>query len=263
MIPTTTNTTTNTTENSAQEVKTRHKGRRAPILINDMSPFMIKEAYKAARANINFALTGRGGSKRFIVTSSTVGEGKTTTSLNLAIVFAQTKAKVLLIDADMRKASVHKYLGIKNVSGLSNVLSGFVNLNEVIKKTTHGFDCMTAGPIPPNPAELLLSEATSELLDTLSEYYDFIIIDTPPVAVVSDALALVDKVDGTVIAIRERHANHDDLKKTVSALRFAEAKILGFILNDASGEDGTYKYNYKYRYRKTYKYYDYDYSYGE
>ncbi|MEE1128210.1 MAG: hypothetical protein UHZ05_08230, partial [Acutalibacteraceae bacterium] len=96
MKPTTTNTTTNTTENSAQEKTIKHKGRRAPILINDMSPFMIKEAYKAARANINFALTGRGGSKRFIVTSSTVGEGKTTTSVNLAIVFAQTKAKVLL-----------------------------------------------------------------------------------------------------------------------------------------------------------------------
>ncbi len=267
MKPTTTNTTTNTTttttENSAQDNKIKHRGRRAPILINDMSPFMIKEAYKAARANINFALTGRGGSKRFIVTSSTAGEGKTTTSVNLAIVFAQTKAKVLLIDADMRKASVHKYLGIKNVSGLSNVLSGFVNLNEVIKKTTHGFDCMTSGPIPPNPAELLMSEAADELLNTLSEYYDFIIIDTPPVAVVSDALALVNKVDGVVITVRERHATHDDLKKAVSALKFAEAKILGFILNDASGEDGTYKYNYKYRYRKTYKYYDYDYNYGD
>ncbi len=266
---TTTTATTDTSKASAQqnnELSNKdkvHKGRRSPVLINDMSPFMIKEAYKATRANINFALTGHGGSKRFIVTSSTAGEGKTTTSLNLAIVFAQTKAKVLLIDADMRKSSIHKYLGIKNVSGLSNVLSGFVNLNEVIKKTTHGFDCMTAGPIPPNPAELLMSQSSQELLNTLSEYYDYIIIDTPPVAVVSDALALVDKVDGAVITIRERHANHDDLKKAVAALRFADAKILGFILNDASGEDGTYKYSYKYRYKKSYKYYDYDYNYGE
>ncbi len=268
MNPTTTTTPTTDTNEANVVAKGKRKKRskyerKSPILLNDMTPFMIKEAYKAVRANVNFTLTGSSGCKKFVVTSSTAGEGKTTTSINLAIAFAQTKAKVLLIDADMRKSSIHKYLGIKNVIGLSNVLSGYTQLNEIIKKTTYGFDCLTAGPIPPNPAELLMTQAAQDLITTLSEYYDYIIIDTPPVAIVSDTLAIVDKVDGAIITIRERHASHTELKKAITALKFADSKILGFILNDASREDGTYKYSYKYRYRKTYKYYDYDNSYYE
>ena len=173
----------------------------------------------------------------------------------------------MLIDADMRKSSIHRYLGIKNTLGLSNVLSGYTQLNEIIKKTPHGFDCMTAGPTPPNPAELLLAKPCDDLLSTLSEYYDYIIIDTPPVAVVSDCLALVEKVDGAVVTVREYYSVHDQLEKAISALKFADAKILGFILNDSKGNGRTYKYryrySYRYNYRKGYSGYDYYDNYGD
>ncbi len=247
--------------------KAPKKRRRKPLLLNEMSPFTIKEAYKAVRANINFAIGAKTGCRIFLITSSVAAEGKTTTSVNLAIAFAQTNAKVLLIDSDMRKSSIHRYIGIKNTLGLSNVLSGYTQLNEVIKKTPHGFDCMTAGPTPPNPAELLLAQPCTDLLNTLSQYYDYIIIDTPPVAVVSDCLALVEKVDGVVITIREYYSIHEQLEKAISALKFADAKILGFILNDSKGNGKTYRYRYRYSYRYNYKkgYSGYDYydNYGD
>ena len=253
--------------NPNEPAKAPKRHRRKPVLLNEMSPFAVKEAYKAVRANINFAIGAKKGCKIFLITSSVPAEGKTTTAVNLAIAFGQTDAKVLLIDADMRKSSIHRYLGIKNTLGLSNVLSGYTQLNEIIKKTPHGFDCMTAGPTPPNPAELLLAQPCDDLLSTLSEYYDYIIIDTPPVAVVSDCLALVEKVDGAVVTVREYYSVHDQLKKAISALKFADAKILGFILNDSKGNGRTYKYryrySYRYNYRKGYSGYDYYDNYGD
>ncbi|MBQ2388914.1 MAG: CpsD/CapB family tyrosine-protein kinase [Clostridia bacterium] len=253
--------------NPNEPAKAPKRQRSKPLLLNEMSPFAVKEAYKAVRANINFAIGAKTGCKIFLFTSSVPAEGKTTTAVNLAIAFGQTNAKVLLIDADMRKSSIHRYLGIKNTLGLSNVLSGYTQLNEIIKKTPHGFDCMTAGPTPPNPAELLLAQPCDDLLNTLSQFYDYIIIDTPPVAVVSDCLALVEKVDGVVIAIREYYSVHEQLEKAISALKFADAKILGFILNDSKGNGRTYKYRYRYSYRYNYKkgYSGYDYydNYGD
>lgn len=253
--------------NPNEPAKAPKRHRRKPVLLNEMSPFAVKEAYKAVRANINFAIGAKKGCKIFLITSSVPAEGKTTTAVNLAIAFGQTDAKVLLIDADMRKSSIHRYLGIKNTLGLSDVLSGYTQLNEIIKKTPHGFDCMTAGPTPPNPAELLLAQPCDDLLSTLSEYYDYIIIDTPPVAVVSDCLALVEKVDGAVVTVREYYSVHDQLKKAISALKFADAKILGFILNDSKGNGRTYKYryrySYRYNYRKGYSGYDYYDNYGD
>ena len=240
-----------TDPNEPAKAPKRH--RRKPVLLNEMSPFAIKEAYKAVRANINFAIGAKKGCKIFLITSSVSAEGKTTTAVNLAITFGQTDAKVLLIDADMRKSSIHRYIGIKNTLGLSNVLSGYTQLNEIIKKTPYGFDCMTAGPTPPNPAELLLAQPCDDLLSTLSEYYDYIIIDTPPVGIVSDCLALIEKVDGVVITIREYYCVHEQLEKSISALKFANARILGFILNDSKGNGKTYKYRYRYSYRYNYR----------
>ncbi len=248
--------TTDITEKDLDKnLKKSGKRRVQPLLLNDMSPFLIREAYKAIRANINFALGAKKECKKFIITSSSSAEGKTTSCINLSIAFAQTKAKVLLIDADMRKPSIHKYIGIKNTSGLSNVLSGFTQLNEVIKKTQHGFDCLPAGPTPPNPAELLMAQPCADLLNTLSQYYDYIILDTPPVGIVSDSLGLVDKIDGSILIVRENFSTHENFQKAVAALQFADAKILGFVLNDSLGEGNSYKY--RYRYRNNYKHYDY------
>ncbi len=252
--------------------KTQRHSRRSYIL-NENSKFYIKEAYRATRANINFSLANIEGCKIIAVTSAVAGDGKTTTAVNLAQVISQANNRVLLIDADMRKGSARRHLGLQKANGLSSVLSGMSQMvDEVIIKTQHGFDCMTAGPTPPNPAELLASNVMSELLNLLSEHYDVIIIDTPPIAVVSDALALSKLVSGFIVTVSQNESTIDEVYGAIDSLEFSEAKILGFILNKAElGGEGRYsrysrysKYGNRYgRYnRSAYKYKYYNYNYG-
>ncbi len=228
-------------------------------ILNDKSDFYIKEAYRAARTNLSFALKDVEGCKIIAVTSAVAGDGKTTTSVNLSIAIAQANNRVLLIDADMRKGSVRRYLDLQRTNGLSSILSGVSKVvDEVIIKTPYGFDCMTAGPTPTNPAELLVSDTTKDMLEILSKHYDYIIIDTPPVAVVSDALVLSKLVSGFVITTSEMSSTVVEISDTVKALEFSEAKILGFVYNK-SEINNSYGYRYKYRYkyfgRKYYNYY--------
>ena len=236
-------------------------------ILDENSKFYIKEAYRAARANINFSLATVEGCKIIAVTSSVAGDGKTTTSVNLAQVISQANNRVLLIDADMRKGSARRHLGLQKSNGLSSILSGMSQMvDEVIIKTTHGFDCMTAGPTPPNPAELLASKVMAELLNLLSEHYDYIIIDTPPVSVVSDALALSKLVSGFVLAISQDESTIDEIQNAIGSLEFSEAKILGFIFNkaDAGSENRYSRYGRYGRYSRYSKYGKYGkYSYGK
>lgn len=236
-------------------------------ILNDKTPFVITEAYKSTRTNIMFSVSGdKNGCKRIIVTSATPGDGKTTTCLNTAITFAQTGARVIIIDCDLRKPRIHKYLGLDKKNGLSSVLSGFITIDEAVNKNVRGtLDCITSGPIPPNPAELLSSEMMQELLDKLSEQYDYIFLDTPPVTVVTDACTMSKFVSGVVLVVRQNYTQHQGVADAVEALKFANAKILGFILNDsqtAVGGYGTYKAGYKYKYNYKYKY-RYEYQYGD
>ncbi len=228
-------------------------------ILNDKSDFYIKEAYRAARTNLSFALKDVDGCKIVAITSAVSGDGKTTTSVNLAIAIAQANNRVLLVDADMRKGSVRRYLDLQRTNGLSSILSGVSKaVDEVIIKTPYGFDCMTAGPTPSNPAELLVSETTKDVLDILSKHYDYILIDTPPIAIVSDALVLSKLVSGFVITASEMSSTVSEIVETVKALEFSEAKILGFVYNK-SEVNSTYGYRYKYRYKymgkKYYNYY--------
>lgn len=234
------------------------------ILTND-SPFIIKEAYKATRTNIYFTLSSVKGCKVIAFTSSKQDEGKSTTCINLAISFSEANNKVLVIDADMRMCSVHKLVGIENKGGLSNVLVGFTKLNEIITHTDYGFDVITAGPTPPNPSELLSLEVMSELIDVLKEHYDYIFIDTPPINVVSDAIAMSTKMNaGVALVVRQKYTTHDAIKKSKSTLEFANAKLIGFVLNDVTNESFTYRSRYgRYRsYRNYKKYVKYDSKYG-
>jgi len=264
----------------ANQKTSKHPQRhnRRSYILNENSKFYIKEAYRASRANINFSLANVEGCKIIAVTSAVAGDGKTTTAVNLAQVISQANNRVLLMDADMRKGSARRHLGLQKANGLSSVLSGMSQMvDEVIIKTQHGFDCMTAGPTPPNPAELLASNVMSELLTLLSEHYDYIVIDTPPIAVVSDALALSKLVSGFIVTVRQNESTIDEVYGAIDSLEFSEAKILGFILNKAElGGEGRYsrysrysKYGSKYgsrygryynRYSYKYKYYNYNYS---
>ncbi len=248
--------------------KIRHQDSRAVTnIVSENTPFVIREAYKTARTNIIFSVSGikKSNCKIIALTSANPGEGKTTTSLNLALTFAQTGAKVLAIDADLRKPRLHRYLGMKKDVGLSSVLASQTTIDKAICKNVRlGLDLLPSGELPPNPAELLSSDAMRELLDELSNEYDYIFIDTPPVTVVTDAVALSPLVDGIVVVVRQNYTDHESLASAINLLNIARAKVLGFFVNDAVTVRAGYgysRYKYKNGYRSGYKYgYKYDYS---
>lgn len=224
--------------------------------ITDKSPFAVTEAYKTLRTNLIFS-TGDSGCKKYVVTSSLPGEGKTTNAVNLAVSFSQTGKKILLIDADLRKPRVHKYFDKDNKNGLSNVLSGIFdddNKTIVNKTKIENLDVIFSGHIPPNPIELLSSENMRVFLESMEEIYDFIIIDTPPINVVSDALVLSKCVTGYILVLRSNFSVYQSLENAISKFELANVKPIGAILNDF--EEGSKKYSSKYKYRKyQYQYY--------
>ena len=239
-------------------------------VLNSESPFMVKETYKTLRTNIMFALPNNDeepGGKVIVFTSAVPGEGKTTVCLNTAITFAQTGAKVLLIDSDLRIPKLHKYFGIDGKSGFSDVLGGFVNVQSVITPVKeYNLDCIPGGQIPPNPAELLGSKTTENLLCELKKLYDYIIIDTPPITIVADALALSPLASGTVVIAREKYTPANAIREVLQSLKFANAKVLGIVNNCANvaqmgyrSSGFGYKYLYGYGYKRyQYKYYSYE-----
>lgn len=230
-------------------------------ILKEDTAFNIREAYKAARTNIMFSIPGEG-CKRIVISSSYPGEGKTTTTTNLAITFAQTGARVVIIDCDMRKPRIRTVLGLEGALGLSNVLGGFCELGEAISVTSHeNLHAISSGQIPPNPAELLASRKMAEVLDQLSENYDYIFLDTPPVNIVTDATVLTPVTDGVVMVTKQNQTTHKDLQDALGKLELAHAKVLGLVLGGIKQPKGIGygKYSKYGRYGK----YDYTYEYGE
>lgn len=230
------------------------------VILNDNTDFSIVEAYKSTRTNLEYALAAEEGCKKIIFTSAMPSEGKTTSCINTAITFALAGAKIVLIDADLRKPKVHMCLELENATGFSNYLAGFAELDDVIQHCKNGLDVITSGQIPPNPSELLVSPRMEKALLKLSEKYDYVIIDAPPVNIVSDAVSMSKFVTGVAVVVKEDFTTHDALKKALSSLEFANAKILGFILNDVMASRGYYSkyYKYRYKYNYHYKYSSYD-----
>ena len=213
-------------------------------IINESTPFDVIEAYKATRTNIMFSLNSEKGCKKIIISSATSGEGKSTTCINIAKTFAETGAKVLLMDADLRAPRVHKYLKIPNEKGLSNVLAGFDALEDcIIRNPDFNFDCLTSGALPPNPVELISSKAMQELFEEFDKRYDYIFIDTPPVTIVTEAVLLSKYATGVIIVTRQKYTMFKLVDRAINSLKFADARIIGFILNDADDRYiyGSYK----------------------
>lgn len=215
------------------------------MTLDKETPFSVVEAYKTIRTNLMFVLPNKS-KKTLIVSSSLPGEGKSTTALNVGISFSQLEQRVLLIDGDMRNPTIYKKLKINNSKGLSSILVGFCELGEAVKNVYPNFDVLTSGPLPPNPAELLGSDNMSELLEVLGEYYDYIIIDTPPINIVSDALILAPKTDGLIMVMKQNVTTHEQMKKALGSIEFANVKLLGTILNGVKLESKQYSYKYKY-----------------
>ena len=248
----------------ANKVRESATTRRSNTLLSDSKDFMVNEAYKTARTNIIFSLNAEKGCKKIIITSASPAEGKTTTCLNLAIAFAQTDAKVLVIDADLRKPRIYRHLSIERENGLSDVLCGMCDVDTAIKHCEkQNIDCITSGQIPPNPAELLSSAEMGELLDKLGERYDYIFIDTPPVTVVTEAAAMAKFGSGVILVVRQNNTIHESIKRARNSLLLTNAKILGFVLNDIDYSAYSYGRYGKYNYRTARKYgYGYGNGYG-
>ena len=215
---------------------------------NKTVPFAVVESYKNIRTNLMFLLS-QTRNRIFEVTSSLPGEGKSSCAVNLAIAFSQFGSKVLLIDADLRKPSVYRKLHLQNKKGLSSVLVNFCDFSEAVVQINMNLDVLVSGPTPPNPSELLGSDQMSNLLESVEEKYDYVVIDTPPVNVVSDAVVLAPKTEGVVMVVQDGKTTHDEFKKAVSALSFADARLLGVVLNNSYDKNTKYSskiqcYNY-------------------
>lgn len=204
--------------------------------------FAVAESYKTIRTNLQFMLAQTPGCKVVTISSPKAGDGKTTNAINVAIAFSQLGKKVLLIDADLRRSSVCKKLKLENNAGLSGVLAGFAAADEVIISVSHSFDVMPAGTTPPNPSEMLASTAMEKLLDSLRMVYDYIILDTPPVGVVSDPLVIAPKTDGIVVILKQGVTRHDDVTKVLDNLELTGIRILGVVLNCTDTPEKYYEY---------------------
>ena len=209
--------------------------------------FKITEAYKTIRTNIQFTIL-KEGCKKIVISSSLPGEGKSTMSVNIAISLAQTSAKVLLIDSDLRRPKVHRFLNLPNAPGVTNLLGGLSSLQQVLHDTQYpNLKVICAGVSVPNPSELLASQQMLSWLEQLESMFDYIIIDSTPLNVVSDALPLIKNSDGVILVVRENKSTYPELEKSVKNLEMIDAKILGAIINGSigSGKSGyTYTYNY-------------------
>ena len=222
------------------------------------SPFAVKEAYNAIRTNLLFTQQGEK-CPIFVVTSPTANNGKTINSINLAVSFAQMGKRTLLIDADMRNPTIHRMFSISVKNGLSEILAGLTDNISVSKTDVENLSVLTAGKIPPNPAELLSSARMDKLLEFVKEHYDCVFIDTPPINLVTDSTIFAQKVTGYIVIVKTDTTNTHDVKITVTNIEQIDGNILGFILNDVNSEKKKYysyyrKYNYNYNYNYNYKY---------
>ena len=230
-------------------------------------PFAVVESYKSIRTNISFALSTTD-KKVFIVSSPNPGDGKSTTAANIAIALAQGGNKILLIDADLRKSVQHKIFGLKNKKGLSSAIGKMADVDECITKDVmENLDVLTAGPVPPNPSELLASKNMTAILEKLNERYSTIVIDTPPVNVVTDSMELAKNVSGILMVVRYKTSQNDDVDAAMSKVEFAQLNMLGFIMNGVKPHGGRYyskyrKYGKYSKYGKYGKGYGYGYGYG-
>jgi tyrosine-protein kinase Etk/Wzc len=215
----------------------------------------VSEAYRSLRTNIQFADIDK--PKRVILmTSTTSKEGKSTTAVNLSVTLAQTGSRVLLVDSDLRRPNIHNFFAFDKTYGLTNVLIGSLSLDDVIKTTeVENLDVITAGDIPPNPAELVASEKMKKFIDDVRAKYDYVILDSPPTIAVTDAAVLATRVDGTLMVVSSGTVNRKEVMRAVSLIKNVRSSIMGVVLNGLDVKKIYGSYYYYFHYYQYYYYY--------
>jgi non-specific protein-tyrosine kinase len=214
-------------------------------LITALGPFSpVAEAYRVVRSNVQFIGVDQP-SKSLVITSANPGEGKSMMAANLSIIMAQAELRTILVDADMRRPTLHKIFGVPNLGGLTDLLrSPELELSSFLKNTgIENLQLLTSGPLPPNPAELLGSRRMAQLLQRLEEMAEVIIFDSPPVLAVTDAAVLSKQTGGAILVTRSGSARHGVIRQAVKRLEQVGANTLGAILNQVSRKSsGSYQY---------------------
>ena len=249
-----------TTEATARQRLTVASSKESVELVTQSRPqSQMAESYRALRTSL--LLTSLGAPPKVIlVTSALPQEGKTTTSINTAIVLAQKGTRVLLIDADLRRPSIHKALGMGPKTGLSNVLTGSATLQQAVVHSAivPTLFILPAGTPPPNPAELLASSNMKDILAELREQYDHIIVDTPPTLSVTDAVVMSTRADAVVLVIRSGQTTKQALRRARDLLMQVNARVAGVLLNAVDLTSPDYYYYYEYQGKYGHAYYQED-----
>lgn len=201
------------------------------------------ESYRTLRTNIQYSSFDKE-YKVIVITSSEPGEGKSTTAGNLALCMAQGDKKVILVDCDLRRPSIHKKFKVSNLAGLSDVIIGKSDLSKVMHRYNKNLVLLTSGKIPPNPSEMLSSKSMENLLEKLRENFDYVILDTPPVQAVTDSQILSTKADGTILVVRAERTKKESVNNAINLLKKVNANIIGTVLNGTDLSRNKYQYYY-------------------
>lgn len=222
---------------------------RNPLVVQTSPYHTRSEAFRRLRTNLQF-LDLDGGPQAFVVTSSVPDEGKTTSAINLAITLADADSRVLLIDADLRRPSVAGYLGIEGSVGLTTLLIQRATVDDVIQPWgSAGLFVMPSGAVPPNPAELVGSKAMARLVHEMSEQFDYVIIDTPPLLPVTDAALIARMTSGVLMVAGAGQIRREQLRQSLANLATVSARVLGIVLNKVGRGADTYGASYGYEYQ--------------
>ena len=206
------------------------------------------EAYRTLRTNLFYAIVDTP-PKVIVVTSASPREGKSTTCANLGVVLAQADRSVLIVDSDFRRPVLHKIFGLRNLQGAVNVLTGERVLQEVWHEPLVGLKVVTVGPPPPNPAELLSSKRFAEFIGQTRQMFDYVLIDAPPVQLVSDSAILANQSDGVLFVVDAQNTRKGAVRQSVRRLQAVGATVIGTVMNNAKGGVSPYSYGYGYTYK--------------
>jgi capsular exopolysaccharide synthesis family protein len=231
-------------------------GGNPELLMNVDSHSPLAESYRHLRTSVLLSTAGRA-PKTLLVTSSLPGEGKTTTAVNTAVSLAQTGARVVIIDADMRRPRLRSIFGLSDGAGLSSILSSEVSeadmLRLVIKEEETGLNILTSGPIPPNPAELIGSDQMRRLLEVLQREFTHVVIDSPPITSFTDGVLISTMVDGVLLVVHGGKSSRHVVKRSRQLLNDVGSKIFGVVLNNVSIQSQDYYYYQRYYSTRNYK----------